>query len=53
MPEEEFGYSEAESILDEWDYRSLPDGDKVIAAIDKAMQALRDCQEMGLNGYGE
>lgn len=51
LPEEEsFGYAEAEAILDDWDYRSLPDGQKVINAIDKAKQAIRDCLEMGLNG---
>lgn len=50
---EEKGFAEAESILDEWDYHSLPDGDRVIWAIDKAKQAIRDCLEMGLNGIGD
>ena len=50
---EEFGYAEAEAILDNWDYHSLPDGEDVIAAISKGMQAIRDCIEMGLNGIGE
>ena len=50
---EEGGYAEAESILDEWDYFSLPDGEKIISAISKAKQAIRDCLEMGLNGIGE
>ena len=49
----EDGYTEAESILDDWDYRSLPDGERVIWAIGKAKQAIRDCLEMGLNGIGE
>jgi len=48
-----FGYAEAESILDGWDFHSLPDGEKVIRAIEKGLQAIRDCLEMGLNGYGE
>ena len=51
--EDEDGYAEAESILDGWDYRSLPDGQQVIWAIDKAKQAIRDCLEMGLNGIGD
>ena len=51
--EEEDGYAEAETILDQWDYHSLPDGDKVIWAIGKSMQAIRDCLEMGLNGIGD
>ena len=51
--EDVINYAMAESILDDWDYRSLPDGEKVILAIDKAKQALRDCLEMGLNGEGE
>ena len=51
--ETRFGYAEAESILDGWDYDDLPDGDEVISAIMKALQALRDCQELGLNGYGD
>ncbi len=53
MPTKCEDYADAEAILDDWDYHSLPDGEKVIAAIDKAMQALRVCQEMGLDGIGE
>jgi len=49
----EFGYADAEHILSDWDYRSLPDGEEVINAINKGLQALRDCQEMGLTGEGE
>jgi len=47
------GYAEAESILDDWSYRDLPDGEDIIWAIDKAKQAIRDCLEMGLNGEGD
>jgi hypothetical protein len=47
------GYADAEAILDGWNYHSLPDGNEVIWAIEKAMQALRACQEMGLDGVGE
>lgn len=43
-------FAEAEAIIDSWDYRSLPDGEQIIEAIDKSKQALRDCQDMGLNG---
>jgi len=50
---DEFGYAEAESILDDWDYQSLPDGNKVIIAITKAKQALRDCIFFGLDGVGD
>jgi len=49
---EGFGYAEAEAVLSNWDYRSLPDGEEVIAAIDKGLQAIRDCLEMGLDGIG-
>ena len=51
--EDVINYAMAESILDDWDYRSLPDGEEIIQAIDKAKQAIRDCLEMGLNGIGE
>lgn len=46
-------YAEAEAVLDDWDYRSLPDGDDKIEAIEKAMQALRACQDFGLDGEGD
>jgi len=49
----DFGYAEAEEILDDWDYQSLPDGQQVIDAISKAKQAIRDCLEMGLDGIGD
>ena len=49
---EEFGYAAAEAALSNWDYRSLPDGEKVITASDKGLQAIRDCLEMGLDGIG-
>ncbi len=45
-------YAKAEAILDDWEYHELPDGQEVISAIEKAVQALRDCQEMGLTGEG-
>jgi len=51
--EDVINYAMAESILDNWDYRSLPDGEEIIKAIDKAKQAIRDCLEMGLNGEGD
>lgn len=34
-------YETALHILDEWDYRSLPDGERVINAIAKAKEAIR------------
>ncbi len=40
-PKEEGEYAEAEGILSDWDYHSLPDGEKVIWAIGKALEALR------------
>jgi len=40
-------YDEALNILDNWEYRELPDGERIILAIDKAKQALRDCIERG------
>lgn len=53
MPEDYLaGYEDALTILDHWDYRSLPDGGDVIWAISKAIQAINDCIEMGLNGKG-
>lgn len=51
--EEESGYAEAEKLLSDWDYRSLPDGGEVIWAIGKGLQAIRDCMEMGLDGKGD
>ena len=48
-----FGYAEAETTLEEWDFHSLPDGERVIHAIEKGKQAIRDCLELGLNGYGD
>lgn len=36
-------YAEAERILDDWDFYQLPDGQKVIDAIIKAKQAIRQC----------
>ena len=38
-------YDEALNILDNWEYRELPDGERIILAIDKAKQALRECIE--------
>ena len=49
---EGFGYADAEAVLSNWNYRSLPDGEEAIAAIDKGLQAIRDCLEMGLDGIG-
>jgi hypothetical protein len=33
-------YDEALNILDNWEYRELPDGEHIILAIDKAKQSL-------------
>ena len=38
-------YDEALNILDNWEYRELPDGERIILAIDKAKQSLRECIE--------
>ncbi len=38
-------YDDALNILDDWEYRELPDGERIILAIDQAKQALRDCIE--------
>ena len=38
-------YDEARNILDNWEYRELPDGERIILAIDKAKQSLRECIE--------
>ena len=51
--EDVIDYAMAESILEDWDYQSLPDGQDKIEAINKGLQAIRDCIELGLNGYGD
>jgi hypothetical protein len=38
-------YDDALNILDNWEYRELPDGERIILAIDKAKQSLRECIE--------
>jgi len=38
-------YDEALNILDNWEYRELPDGERIILAIDKAKQSLRESIE--------
>ena len=38
-------YDEALNILDNWEYRELPDGERITFAIDKAKQSLRECIE--------
>jgi len=46
-------YETALEVLNKWDFFSLPDGDKVINAITKSRQALRDCIDIGLDGKGD
>ena len=38
-------YDKALNVLDNWEYRELPDGERIILAIDKAKQSLRECIE--------
>jgi len=39
-------YGQAENILDNWEYHDLPDGERIIRALDKAKSALRIVQEL-------
>jgi len=50
---DDWGYAEAEAILDDWDYHSLPDGELIIWAISKGLQAIRNCHELGLDGIND